>query len=246
MFCHFPKFSTTLGMFVTAASIGLLNAEPTSAKPSIKFSCAVWDPLPNPEIFYRDGKSYLPIQFMPGRRSELYPIKESSGLELYEKAVGPNDSLTYKLIGKAPLVAGARQALYLVDPTPTAAGLPLTILGINDTLDIFPPGTFRFFNFCPAELRVKFGGQVSKLVAREDTVVKSNVSKKGGFLPFIIEDAASNIIFQTRLYGQPYGREMVFISPPANGAKLPRVKFLTEMVPPAPPSPPGKPSSATQ
>ena len=244
MFRHFPKFSAGLGMFFTAASIGLLNAEPTNAKPSIKFSCAVWDPLPNPEIFYRDGKSFLPIQFMPGRRSELYPLKESSGLELYEKAVGPDGTIVHKLIGKAPLVTGARQALFLVDPTPTAAGLPLTILGINDTLDIFPPGTFRFFNFCPAELRVKFVGQVSKLAAREDTVVKSNVSKKGGFLPFIIEDSAGNIIFQTRLFGQPYDRKMVFISPPANGAKLPKIKFLTEMVPPAPPPPPGKSSSA--
>ena len=231
-------------MLLTAASIGLLNAEPTNAKPSIKFTCAVWESLPNPEVFYRDGKSYLPLEFYPGMRSKLYPLKESNGLELYEKSVGPDGTIAHKLIGKAPLIAGARQVLFLVDPTPNAAGLPLTILGINDTLDIFPPGTFRFFNFCPAELQVKFGGKVNKLAARDDTVVKSNVSEKGGFLPFIIEDAAGNIIFQTRLFGQPSGREMVFISPPANGAKLPKIKFLTEIVPPAPPTPPGKTSSA--
>lgn len=231
-----------LGVLLATASFDLLKAEPTSAKASIKFSCAVWEALPMSEIFYRDGQSLQPIQFMPGRRSELYPLKESKVLELYEKTVGADGKTTHKLLGKAPLIAGARQMLFLVDPIPSASGLPLTILGINDTLDIFPPGTFRFFNFCAAELRVKFGGEVNNVPARADSVVKSNVSTKGGFLPFIIEDSNGTIIFQTRLFAQPRGRKMVFISPPANATGVPRVKFLTEIVPP--PAPTGKSSPA--
>jgi hypothetical protein len=217
-----------------------LGAQSALKATSLKFSCVVWEPLSISPIYYRDGKSYLPLEFYPGIRSKLYPLKEGDGLELYKDAVGPDGKPTYELVGKAPLVAGARQILFLVDPVPNASGLPLRLYGMNDALDIFPPGTFRFFNFSPTTLRVKFGGQVNQLPAGESTVVKSNVPKLGGFTPFLVGDATGKIIFGTRLFSQPTGREIVFISPPAKPDGLARVKFITEIVPPEPAKPAGQ------
>lgn len=224
-----------VGVFLLATWPVFLCAQPAPAKAVVEFSCLVWDSLATPEIFYRDGKSYFPLTFSPGNRSQLYPLKESMDLELYVKEVGEDGVATYKLVGKAPLVGGTRRMLFIIDPAPEAADLPLVIFGFDDSLDVFPPGTFRFANFTAALLQVKFGGQTTKLPARELSVVKSNAPKNGGFLPFVIGDASGKVVFETRLFGQPSGRDMVFIGPPAKPGGPPRVKFLTQIIPPAPP-----------
>jgi hypothetical protein len=200
----------------------------------IKFSCLAWEPLSIPELFYRDGKDYLPLELAPGNRSQLYPMKSGNTLELYVKVDGVS---TYKLVGKAPWLAGARRMLFLVDPVSNCSGMPLRIFGVNDALDVFPPGTFRFLNFSNATLHVKFAGQVHKLPVGEITVVKSNVSERGGFIPFQMGDSNGKTIFETRLFSQPSGREMVFIGNPAEPEGLPRVKFVTEIIPKEPPKP---------
>lgn len=200
----------------------------------IKFSCLAWEPLSIPELFYRDGKDYLPLELAPGNRSQLYPMKSGNTLELYVKIDGVDGISPYKLVGKAPWLEGARRMLFLVDPVSNSSGMPLRILGVNDALDVFPPGTFRFLNFSNATLHVKFAGQVHKLPVGEITVVKSNVSEKGGFLPFQMSDSNGKTIFETRLFSQPSGREMVFIGNPAEPVELPRVKFVTEIIPPEP------------
>ena len=212
---------------------------------SIQFSCAVWEKLSYPELFYRDGKSYLPLEFFPGNRSQLYPLKDGNALELYEKVTAEDGEVTYQLVGKAPLVAGARRMLFLVDPVANASRLPLKLYGVNDALDVFPPGTMRFFNFSPTELQVKFAGQVSKLTAGGMSLVKSNVSEKGGFIPFLIGDPKGAVVFETRLFSQPTGRDMVFISAPAQPGGRVLVKVLPQLIAPEPPQPAGpQPSSS--
>lgn len=232
-------------LFATCALLlatcpALLRAEP-SGKPAAEFCCVVWEPLTITEVFYRDGKSYLPLEFSPGSRSKLYPMKEGDALELYEKSVATDGATAYKLVGKAPLVAEARQMLFLIDPVPNAAsGLPLRLFGVNDALDVFPPGTIRFFNFSTAALQVKFGGQASKLPAGEISVVKSNVSKDGGFIPFLIGDPKGEVVFETRLFSQPTGRDMVFIGAPATPGGRVLVKVLPQLISPELPKPDGQ------
>jgi len=237
--------------FLLAACALLLATYPAplhaqaSGKPIGEFCCVVLDPLPMTAVFYRDGKNYLPLEFSPGSRSQRYPLKEAGPLELYEKAVGKDGELIYKLVGKAPLVAGARRMLFLVDHVANPSGLPLRLYGVNDALDVFPPGTIRFFNFSTAALQVKFGEQVSKLPAGEISVVKSNVSENGGFIPFLIGDPKGEVVFETRLFSQPTGRDMVFIGAPAQpGGRVP-VKVLPQLIAPEPPQPAGsQPSSS--
>lgn len=230
-----------ISVLLLAASSALLRAQPALAKPALEFSCLVWEPLPVPAVFYLDGKSYRPLELSPGNRSNLYPLKESAALELYTRDVGAGGAESYKLVGKSPLVAGTRRMLFVIDPAQQSAGLPLAIFGMDDALDSFPPGTFKFLNFSVSALQVKFGGQISPLPAGEIRVVKSNVPKSGGFVPFLVGDAHGKIIFETRLFCQPTGREIVFIGPPAKPAGPPRVKFLTQTIPPEPATPSAAP-----
>jgi hypothetical protein len=222
-----------------------LSAQSAASAASLKFSCAVWEPLPISPIYYRDGKSYLSLEFSPGSRSKLYPLKVGNALELYKKVTAEDGEITYQLVGKAPWIAGARRMLFLVDPVANASRLPLKLFGVNDALDVFPPGTFRFFNFSNTTLEVKFGGQVSQLTKGESTVVKSNVSDQGGLLPILMADTNNRIIFENRLFAQPDFREMVFIGNPATPNGTPKVKFLTQVIPPEPAEPAGpQPSSS--
>ena len=212
---------------------------------SIQFSCVVWEPLPITAVFYRDGKSYLPLEFFPGNRSQLYPLKDGNALELYKKVTAADGAVTYQLVGRAPLVAGARRMLFLVDPVGKASRLPLRLYGVNDALDVFPPGTIRFFNFSATELQVKFAGQASKLPRGKMSLVKSNVSENGGFIPFLIGDPKGAVLFETRLFSQPTGRDMVFISAPAQPGDRLLVKVLPQLIAPEPPQPAGpSPSSS--
>ena len=103
----------------------------------------------------------------------------------------------------------------------------------------------RFFNFSPTELQVKFAGQVSKLPASGMSLVKSNVSEKGGFIPFLIGHPKGGVIFETRLFSQPTGRDMVFISAPAQPGGRVLVKVLPQLIAPEPPQPAGAPPSSS-
>ena len=222
-----------------------LHAQSAGAKTAVEFCCVIWEPLPITAVFYRDGKSFLPLEFFPGNRSQLYPLKQGNALELFEKVTAADGEPTYKLVGKAPLVTGARRMLFLVDHVANASGLPLRLYGVNDALDVFPPGTIRFFNFSPTELQVKFAGQASKLPAGEMSLVKSNVSENGGFIPFLIANPKGEMIFETRLFSQPSGRDMVFIGAPALPGRRVPVKVLPQLIAPEPPMPAGPQPSAS-
>jgi hypothetical protein len=223
-----------------------LHAQSAVAKPTVEFCCVVWEPLPITAVFYRDGKNYLPLEFLPGSRSQLYPMKGETALELLEKTTGADGAPAYKLVGKAPLVAGARQMLFLIDPVRSATGLPLRLFGVNDALDVFPTGSIRFFNFSTAALQVKLGEQASKLPAGEMSVVTTKVAKNGGFIPFLIGDPKGEIVFETRLFSQPTGRDMVFIGAPATPGGRMLVKVLPQLIAPEPPKPAGPQPSSSQ
>lgn len=216
-----------------------MHAQSAAAKPAVEFCCVIWEPLPITAVFYRDGKSFLPLEFSPGNRSRYYPLKDGNALELFEKVTAADGELTYKLVGETPLIASARRMLFLVNPVPNATGLPLRLYGVNDALDVFPPGTIRFFNFSPTQLQVKFAGQASKLPAGEMSLVKSNASENGGFIPFLIGNPKGEVIFETRLFSQPTGRDMVFIGAPAKPGERVLVKVLPQLIAPEPPKPAG-------
>jgi hypothetical protein len=62
------QFLSTASLLLMMACPLHLRAQSAAAKPTVKFCCVVWEPLPITEVFYRDGKSYLPLEFFPGNR----------------------------------------------------------------------------------------------------------------------------------------------------------------------------------
>ena len=69
------------------------------------------------------------------------------------------------------------------------------------------------------------------------TVMKCKAGAKGGFELFLIGNSKGQTIFGTRLFGQPTWRDLAFISPPASEGGMTRVRFISQLVPPAPPKP---------
>ena len=238
----FHLLPATLCILVLLGCQGLLPAQHASGKPSVNFSCVIWQNLSIPELFYRDGEAYLPLELHVGSRSELYVLKQSDTLELYVPSTDGNASNTdetrgYTLVGKAPLVKESRRILFIIDQAEASSGLRLKVFGVDDSLELFPPGSFSFLNFSGKPVQVKFSGSIHKLSTGQIKVVKSDAPARGGFIPFLIGDSEGGILFETRLFGQPTGRDMVFIGPSSKAGEKPKVKFLPQIIPPELPEP---------
>jgi hypothetical protein len=85
-----------------------------------------------------------------------------------------------------------------------------------------------------------------RLPAKEIILVNSNVPKSGGFLPFMILNTNRQAIFETRIFSQPTGRNMVFISPPSQPGERVKIKMLPQLLGAQLPSPADQPSPATR
>ena len=234
-FGHFIPIVRIFLILATSASV--LKAQAPKGPPPIQFSCVSWAQLSIPGLLYREGKVCLPLEVLPRNRSKLYPLHGINALELYILATDKEGKQSYQLVGKAPFPQGTDRALFIIDKK-APDGLPLTVTGVDDSLKVFPPGSFRFVNFTPAPLKVVFGGKTSPVAPEAMTVVKSNVSAEGGFLPFFIKDASERTVYENRLFGQPTGRDMIFIGPPARPGGRVSIILLPQLVAPPPPEPP--------
>jgi hypothetical protein len=216
----------------------VLHAQSAAGDAGLQVSCMMWEGLPPEKLYFRNGESFTPLEFVPSKRSEAYRLNRSQAFEMFRKTAAPEDGeAVYQLVAKAPLIPGAERILFVVIQSKEQDLPEYKLFGIDDSLDSFPVGTFRFVNFSPSEVLVKFGGKTDKIPPRKMTVIESKVSPNGGFLPFLIADPKGKIIFETRVFGQPAGRELVFISPPARQGGPPRVKFLPQIIVPEPPDP---------
>lgn len=245
---HLPmKIQSLLRLFFALSSFALpvaLQAKDESSghSGSIQFSCAVWENLTYPELFYHHGGEYLPIEISVGQRSKAYPLKGVEALELFIRkttvagAAESNAAVEYERVGTAPLLPDAKRILFLIDAKKEANGLPLRVLGIDDSLEIFPAGSYRFFNQTPDLLRIEFGGAIHDLPQGALKVVTPELPEAGGFLPAIIKNEQGSILLEKRFFAQRTGRELVIIRPPAEGRTGIAIQFLSEIIPASPPS----------
>jgi hypothetical protein len=213
---------------------------------SIQFSCATWDTLPNQELFYQHGGEYLPIELSVGQRSKAYPLKGVEALELFIRkatvagAAESNAAVEYERVGTAPLLPDAKRMLFLIDAKKDAKkdakSLPLRVLGIDDSLEIFPAGSYRFFNQTPGLLRIDFGGATHDFPPGELKIVTPVLPEAGGFLPVVIKNEQGLSLLENRFLAQRTGRELVIISPPAEGRTGIAIQSLSEIIPVSPPN----------
>jgi hypothetical protein len=67
-------------------------------------------------------------------------------------------------------------------------------------------------------------------------VVTPELPEAGGFLPAIIKNEEGRNVLENRFFAQRSGRELVIISPPAEGRTELVMKFLSDTIPASPPS----------
>lgn len=234
------KFLLTalLALLPLATSVTMqAQGEHSGEAGAVEFTCVAWEHLPYPELFYRQGREHLPLVLSQGERSKIYPLKGAESLELFtrkDKAADTgttNATLEYELIGTAPLLKGVKRMLFLIEAKKDAKGLPLQLLGIDDSLETFPAGSFRFINQTPSPLRIEFGGTTCELPPDALKVVIPEIPAAGGFLPAIIKDAEGRNLLENRFFAQHTVRELVIISPPAEGRTGLAMKFLSDTVP---------------
>lgn len=222
-------------LFLLVLPTSEIEAQTEGGKSGRGFTIVAWKALPYKSLYYRSGKKMLPLEVKPGRRSEFYSLPEATKLQIYTLEKDPEGKNKYKILGQEKILAKAKRMLFVIVPNKnTSLESELSLFGINDSFDVFPVGSFRFLNFTSIPLEVDFNRQRARLKSGGTKVVKLNVPKSGNFFPFYIKTNKGKVIFETRLLGQPSGREIVFIAPPSNKSGRVSVKFLPHSVIPAP------------
>ena len=205
----------------------------SEGRPKRVFTCLYWEGTPKESLYYRMGEEFIPIEFKDSKRSRDYALKRLADFELYRDAEEPKKGKPpYDLLAKTSIPTGSNRVLFLVIPFQLKDKPSMTyrVLAMDDSLSAFPLGTFRFVNFTQQPLLVRFADATQKIAAAKMTVMSCKAGKAGGFRPFVIGTTKGKQIFGTKLFGQPSGRELVFISPPERKENdTPRVKFITDI-----------------
>lgn len=226
----------------------LLGTSSSQAQPSksqnadagspLVFTCVIFDPLPIEPLFYRDGKTQTPIVPRTMRRSLPYKLGPETRFDLLTTETLQDGSTGYKIVGTAPIPQGVSRVMFLIEPKPQRGpnDLPLNILAVEDSLERFPPGAFRYANATPIPLRIEFGGVAASASPGETVLIKPR-ALEAGYYPVKIFDASGQVIFQSRFFWEPVVREYVIIKPGANVSegKL-SLRFISEVVEPQPPA----------
>ena len=230
-------FISNFRLILVASFVALvsLQAQGQSKKPGIEFSCLLWEgPLPE-KIYYQDGEEYREVQPFTTSRSLPHRLEKSTQFRLFtmSEAVGEDEEPVYTLVGQAALLPGVERILFILFPSRDEAteALKIRIMTLDDTLKGFPPGSFRFVNFSGSDLLVKFAGVIKKIPAQEISIMQSKIGNNGGMVPFLIGNEKGEKVFETRLFAQASGREIVFIGPPKKEGGLPSVRFLPQLLP---------------
>lgn len=209
--------------------------EPSGKKRKPTFSVLYWEGRPSEELFYRKGESKIPLDFANAARSKEHELPAAPSFELFRFLPEAEEGQPpFEVVASAAIPTGARKVMFLVIPFKREGALTYRIVAMDDSLNAFPRGSFRFANFTPEPLLVSFDGKGRKIPSREIVVMSPKLRADGGFLPFLIGNTKGETLFGTRLFGQPDGRELVFITPPLKKDGMPRVKFISQLVPPPP------------
>jgi len=218
-------------LFLAASPSGLQAQTHGGQVPGRVFSLVAWATLPHPELYYQNGNTMSELKVKIGRRSKSYPFSVEGVLKIFTVERDLEGKEEYKLVGQASMLEGSKEMLFVVVANKRATGLPLAMFGINDSLDVFPAGSFRFMNFTSVPMEGHFNGETFRLKPGKTTVVESKSESGGGLLPFYIRTLDGVMLYETRLLGQPSGREIVFITPPSNESGRVNIKFLPQTVP---------------
>lgn len=199
----------------------------------VQFTCMLWSGEAI-EVFYRDGDKPKPIRITPGRRSYPHQLEKSTDFLLVKEnpdAKTDEGESPYIVLAKSPIMPTKKMLFILIDNDSTTEDqLPYRVIALDDSTSNFPAGSFMFYNMNQEDVFVDFGGGIKVVKGNKTTKYKTSVSSDGGLIPFQIRNKEGQKIFETRLFGQPKGREIVFIGPPKKEGGLPSLRFLSQIV----------------
>lgn len=207
-------------------------AQKAPKTPKVKnyfFTCATWNNLSSEEIFYRSGKSYFPVEFINGERSNSYPLNRSHPFELYAKSFDDKGDTTYNLLGKAKIPSDTRHILFIVEKASDSSDPSLKIFGINDDLSSFPRGSYGFLNFTNTPLNINYDSELANVKPGKISIIIPK-GAKGGFKPLYIRNKRNDVIYSTRLYRQMNGREIAIILPSLDKRRPIKMRYLTQAI----------------
>ena len=191
----------------------------------------LWESQPYSEVFYKDGQDMVSIELVPDRRSKLYEISNVEFLELYVSQEKVDGSAEMKLVGRGNIPPKAERVLFILRHRPQNERLPISVIGMNDSLSVFPPGSFRVVNFTGQELSVSVGDKSQKLQPRKLKVLKPELPENGGLVSLVVEDEDGKPVFGRRLFGQSRSRQMIFVLVDEDAKRGVRAKLLPDIVP---------------
>jgi len=224
---------TTLARIVVIATASVLNVKAADheAPAALEFSSVVWGTLSLSELYYPMGETFVPLDISLRKRSKIQALEKSEFFELYLRKESTAGEVSYELVGQTALVPNAKRLLFFIEEGDEAAELPLQLRAFNDSLEVFPAGTFRMCNDTSETLQLVLNGVTIELKAGAVELIKTGVSKDGGFLPFSILDSVGNPVMETRVLCQAGERKMIIIHPPLKSQGSLVVNFLTEFIP---------------
>lgn len=217
-----------LVLFAFILFIGTSSAQEKPKKTGPAFTAIALSSLPYEHLYYRNGKKFIEIEWRNGRKSKPYSLSKAKAFEVYIEHDDPETP--YLLVGKASLVPGTQKLLYFFRERgrKKEGQLPLSLYGIDDSQSAFPDSSFRFINFIRVPLEIEFNKKRFLVKPGKPTVKKLNLSKAGGFTPFVVRDTKGKVLGGTRLFSHASNRKTVLIFPPKKGKKRLDIRYFSD------------------
>lgn len=218
-----------------ALSPQFASAQPAPTLSSFQFSCVSFKEL-SLDLYYLNENTYEKIDMRPQQRSRLYKLKPVGELvSFYTQETDENGVISYRVVGQAKVIPQAERMLFFLSELGVENELPLRVVGVDDSLNVFPPGSFRFVNMTNLSLRAVIE-DVNVLIAPGSMrVINPEIPADGGFIPFYVGDeSGQEVLLETAIYSQPRGREMLFVTlePVERRSDQVKIQYLSENVPP--------------
>jgi hypothetical protein len=225
-------FFYILGLLILNG-VCLAQAESSEeSRSNYKISCLYWEGKPSEVLYFREGEHFRRLEFKQAQRSKGFSLRGMSNFELYRKAAQPEAGKPpYELLSDCK-IPNAAEILFVVIPYERKGALLYHVHAMDDTLGTFPRGSFRFVNYTTESIQIKCGKKTQQIAPLGLWSMTGTATKNGGFIPFVLGDSNGDVIYGTRIFGQPSGRELVFIIPPAKKGGTPRVKFISQLISP--------------
>lgn len=176
------------------------------------------------DLFYsREGRD-IALPVTEDSRSPFLPLPPGASLPFYRIEKLPDGEVRRVPAGAAQLDRGGRLPLLVFSP-----GGKVDVL--DDSLDVFPGGSYRVVNRLSEDLGALLGGSPTKVPAGTNTVIDAAKGQKGTTLfvqLYLLARSPQALVFSNNWAFSPLLRTLVIVVPPVPPSDLPGVRRIVE------------------